>query len=98
MSLPPDLEDNLARALTDCEPRTDAEIIKVVEKVLNDMGLDHVHWEEIQEVKKDLVWVRDARTRCDGLKNKSLGIFATAIILAIVTVMGLGIKEWFEHG
>lgn len=91
-------EESLARELAKCRPRTDEEIVRVAEKVLSDCGIDHHHWEEVQEVRKDLAWVRDARTRCDKMKQHGLSTGMSMAILAILTLLGLGVKGWFFYG
>ena len=98
MALPAEFEEALAKALGDCKPRTEPEIINIVEDVLADLGMDHSHWEEAAEIKKDLAWVRDARTRCDNMKTRSLTATITAVVVGLITIIGLGIKEYLHHG
>ena len=89
-----DIENALARKLAECKPRTDEEILKVVEDVFHDFGFDHKHWEEVAEVKKDLNWVRDARKRCDMFKGKFFGSIIGAIATGILVLLTLGFHEW----
>ena len=89
------LEDKLARKLAECKPRTNEEIVCVVEGVLKDFGFNHEHWEEMQEVKRDLVWIREARKRCDMFKGKAFGSLIGAIVTGILVLLTLGAHEWF---
>ena len=98
MSLPLELEENLAKALVNCEPRTDKEIIAIVEDVLNDMGLDHMHWEEVQALKKDLSFVRETRLRCEDIKSRTIWVAVSVVVIGVVTILVLGFKEWFSNG
>ena len=84
----------LAKALVGCHPRTDKEILAIVEDVLEEFGIDHTHWEEVSEVRKDMAWVREARVRCDVVKNNGLGSVATAIVMAVMALLALGAKVW----
>ena len=98
MALPPEFDEALSKALGDCKPRTEGEVIKIVEDVLLDLNIDHAHWDEAMEIKKDLAWARETRVRCDNMKTKSLGIVITAVVMGLITVIGLGLKEWLHHG
>ena len=87
-------EADLAKELAKCKPKTNEEIIYIVECVLKDYGIDHKHWQEVKEIKKDLAWIRDARTRCDSLKSHGLGTIATVLVIGFATLVTLGVKLW----
>ena len=89
-----DFEQALAEGLAKCKPRTDKEILELVERVLKDYGLEHKYWCEVQEVRKDLAWTREARKRCDQLKGGGLGALSTAIVTGVLVLLVLGAKLW----
>ena len=88
------LDDKLAKELLRRKPRTNAEIIDVVEDVLRDFGLDHEHWEEVSEIRQDLNWVRDTRRRCDVVKGKTFGTIIGAIVTGILVLLTIGFNSW----
>jgi hypothetical protein len=99
MPLPPEIELHLSRELAKCkQPRTDAEIIKIIEDVLMDLTIDHSHWEEAQEFRKDLAWLRDTRARCESMKTKGLITIVSVIVAGILSLVAFGFKEFIEHG
>ena len=98
MPLPPELELELSRRIVDCEPRSDAEILRLVEEVLLDFGLDHAHWCETSEVRKDLHWVRDTRLRCETFQLRMIITVATLSVVALLSIIVLGFREWIQHG
>jgi hypothetical protein len=99
MPLPPEIELHLAKELSKCEPpRSDAEIISIIEDVLMDVNIDHAHWEEAQAIRKDLAFLRDTRERCEGVTGKAIVTVVGTMIAGIVFIIALGIREWIEHG
>ena len=93
-----EFDKRLASELVKCQPRTDAEIIEIVERILLDCGIGHKHFTEMTEVRRDLVWVRDARLRCEKWKTTAMGTVLGGTALALLTIIAMGIREWIEHG
>ena len=84
--------------MVECKPRTREQVIEIVENVLLDMNIDHKHWEEAAEFRKDLAWLRDTRGRCESVKSKGLGVVITALVIGILTILSFGFREWYIHG
>lgn len=62
-----------------------------VERAFRDVGLNQ---QEVFELRKDLTFLREWRTTCDGMRTKGIFAVITLLVSGFAALVFMGYKSW----